>query len=96
MSIKQSPRNQSRTSRGRNKNIDPTNNANGNLRQLGAGPRRMTHEAIPRLANYSNVYQMTEAGSRPTIEELHESVIEDKVLINKILLLIFSMKFWIC
>jgi hypothetical protein len=52
----------------------------GSLRRLGAGARRLTHEAVPRLANYSNMFQMTTTGARPTMEELHESIVEDKVL----------------
>ena len=52
----------------------------GSLRKLGAGARRLTHEAIPRLANYSNVVHMTSVGTRPTMEELHESHVEEKVL----------------
>lgn len=55
-------------------------NMRRSLRRLGAGARRLTHEAIPRLANYSNMFQMTTAGSRPTMEDLHESIVEDKVL----------------
>ena len=51
----------------------------GSLRRLGAGARRLTHEAIPRLANYSNMFHMTTLGARPTMEELHESIIEEKV-----------------
>lgn len=51
----------------------------GSLRRLGAGARRLTHEAVPRLANYSNMFQMTAAGARPTMEELHESIVEEKV-----------------
>jgi hypothetical protein len=51
----------------------------GSLRRLGAGARRLTHEAVPRLANYSNMFPMTTTGARPTVEELHESIVEDKV-----------------
>lgn len=52
----------------------------GSLRRLGAGARRLTHEAVPRLANYSNMFQMTATGgARPTMEDLHESIVEEKV-----------------
>lgn len=54
----------------------------GSLRRLGAGARRLTHEAVPRLANYSNMFQMTTAGARPTMEDLHESIVEDKVYLR--------------
>ncbi|XP_046634344.1 bumetanide-sensitive sodium-(potassium)-chloride cotransporter-like isoform X2 [Daphnia pulicaria] len=50
----------------------------GSLRRLGAGARRLTHEAVPRLANYSNMFQMATTGARPTMEDLHESIVEDK------------------
>lgn len=49
------------------------------LRRLGAGARRLTHEAIPRLANYRNKLASQTVGLRPTIEDLHESIVEDKV-----------------
>lgn len=48
------------------------------LRRLGAGARRLTNEAVPRLANYSNIFQMATTGTRPTMEELHESIVEEK------------------
>lgn len=51
------------------------------LRRLGAGARRLTNEAVPRLANYSNIFQMATTGTRPTMEELHESIVEEKVYI---------------
>lgn len=49
------------------------------LRRLGAGARRLTHEAIPRLVNYSNMSAAHAAGMRPSVEDLHESNYEDKV-----------------
>lgn len=55
----------------------------GSLRRLGAGARRLTHEAVPRLANYSNMFHMASAGARPTMEDLHESIVEDKVIKSK-------------
>ncbi len=54
----------------------------GSLRRLGAGARRLTHEAVPRLANYSNMFQMATTGARPTMEDLHESIVEDKVYLR--------------
>ena len=55
----------------------------GSLRRLGAGARRLTHEAVPRLANYSNMFQMTATGARPTMEDLHESIVAEKVFKRK-------------
>ena len=56
----------------------------GSLRRLGAGARRLTHEAVPRLANYSNMFPMATTGARPTVEELHESIVEDKVYLTRL------------
>jgi hypothetical protein len=35
--------------------------------------RRMTHEAIPTVTNYSNLFMLSKKNVRPTVEELHES-----------------------
>ena len=41
--------------------------------------RRMTHEAIPTVTNYSNLFMLSKNNVRPTVEELHESDLNDIV-----------------
>lgn len=40
--------------------------------------RHMTREALPRLDNYRNILSI-QAGHRPTLEELHNATIHEKV-----------------
>jgi hypothetical protein len=40
--------------------------------------RHFTREALPRLDNYRNILSI-QAGHRPTLEELHNATIHDKV-----------------
>jgi len=44
--------------------------------------RRMTHEAIPTVTNYSNLFMLSKKNVRPTVEELHESDLNDIVNIT--------------
>ena len=41
--------------------------------------RHFTREALPRLDNYRNILSI-QAGHRPTLEELHNATIQDKVI----------------
>ncbi len=40
--------------------------------------RHMTREALPRLDNYRNILSI-QAGHRPTLDELHNATIHEKV-----------------
>lgn len=44
--------------------------------------RRMTHEAIPTVTNYSNMFMLSKTNVRPTVEELHESDLNDMVKVH--------------
>ena len=46
--------------------------------KYGKSLRHFTREALPRLDNYRNILSI-QAGHRPTLEELHNATIQDKV-----------------
>ena len=46
--------------------------------KYGKSLRHMTREALPRLDNYRNILSI-QAGHRPTLDELHNSTIHEKV-----------------
>ena len=49
--------------------------------------RRMTHEAIPTVTNYSNRFMLSNKNVRPSVEELHESDPNNIVSSNNIFIL---------
>ena len=53
--------------------------------KYGKSLRHFTREALPRLDNYRNILSI-QAGHRPTLEELHNATIQDKVMFHFYLL----------
>ena len=49
--------------------------------KYGKSLRHFTREALPRLDNYRNILSI-QAGHRPTLEELHNATIQDKVIFS--------------